>query len=146
MDPQWRTFSLPIKSCIPRNSYRRRETRYSHKLGIWQLSRGGPEGCNRVGAVAELEVLCLGEVLYQSLADGLGFTLRDVLIEVEHTTCHLDLGIGAEVGAGASDDILAVGVDDSGVERVIGCPLTDKPVEAMVPAGTGDIVAQQVVP
>ena len=40
-----------------------------------------------VGAVAELEVLGLGELLYQSLADGLGFALRDVLLEVEHTAC-----------------------------------------------------------
>ena len=40
-----------------------------------------------VGAIAELEVLGLGEVLYQSLADGLGFALRDVLLEVEHTAC-----------------------------------------------------------
>ena len=46
-----------------------------------------------VGAVAELEVLGFGEVLYQGLADGLGLALRDVLIEVEHATCHLDLGI-----------------------------------------------------
>jgi len=46
-----------------------------------------------VGAIAELEVLGLGEMLYQSLADDLGFPLRDVLIEVEHATCHLDLGI-----------------------------------------------------
>ena len=40
-----------------------------------------------VGAVAELEVLGLGEFLYQRLADGLGFALRDVLLEVEHTAC-----------------------------------------------------------
>ena len=99
-----------------------------------------------VGAVAELEVLGLGEVLYQGLADGLGLALRNVLVEVEHTACHLDLGIGAEVGAGASDDILTKWVDDSGVERVIGCPLTYKPVEAVVLAGTSGIVAQQVVP
>lgn len=101
---------------------------------------------DRVGAVAELEVPGLGEVLYQGLADGLGLTLRNVLIEVEHTTCHLDLYIGAEVGTSTSDDILAVGVDDSAVERFIGCPLTYKPVEAVVLAGTGGIVAQQVVP
>ena len=98
------------------------------------------------GAIAELEVLGLGEVLYQCLADGLSLALRDVLIEVEHTACHLDLGIGAEVGAGASDNILAVGVDDGGVECVIGCPLTNKPVEAVVFAGAGYVVAQQVVP
>ena len=48
---------------------------------------------DRVGAVAELEVLGFGEVLYQSLADGLGLALWDVLVEVEHATCHLDLGI-----------------------------------------------------
>jgi len=95
-----------------------------------------------VGAVAELEVLGLGEVLYQGLADGLSLALRDILVEVEHSACHLDLGIGAEVDAGASDNILAVGVNDSGVERVIGCPLTDKPVEAVVLARTGGIVAQ----
>jgi len=95
-----------------------------------------------VGTVAELEVLGLGEVLYQGLADDLGFPLRDVLIEVEHAACHRDLGIGAEIGAGTSDDILAVGVDDSGIERVIGCPLTNKPVEAVVLAMTGGIVAQ----
>ena len=99
-----------------------------------------------VGAVAELEVLGLGEVLYQILADGLGLTLRDILVEVEHATCHFDLGIGTEVGAGASDDILAVGINDGGIERVIGCPLTYKPVEAVVLAGTSGIVAQQVVP
>ena len=95
-----------------------------------------------VGAIAELEVLGLGEVLYQSLADGLGLALRDVLIEVEHATCHLDLGIGTVVGTGTCDDILAVGVDDGGIERVIRCPLTDKPVEAVVLARTGGIVAQ----
>ena len=99
-----------------------------------------------VGAVAELEVLGLGEVLYQSLADGLSLTLRDILVEVEHATCHLDLGIGAEVGTGASDNILTKWVDDSSVERAIGYPLTNKPVEAVVLAGTGGIVAQQVVP
>ena len=99
-----------------------------------------------VGAIAELEVLGLGEVLYQSLADGLGLALRDVLIEVEKAACHSDLGIGAEVGTGASDNILTKWVDDSGVERVIGCPLTYKPVEAVVLAGTSGIVAQQVVP
>lgn len=99
-----------------------------------------------VGAIAELEVLGLGEVLYQSLADGLGLALRDVLIEVEHATCHFDLGIGTEVGAGASDDILTVGVDDGGIERVIGCPLTDKPVEAVVLTSAGYVVAQQIVP
>ena len=65
------------------------------------------------GAIAELEVLGLGEVLYQSLANGIGFTLRNVLIEVEHTTCHLSLGVGKEVGAGTSDNILAVGVDNT---------------------------------
>ena len=90
---------------------------------------------------SDLEVLGLGEVLYQGLADGLGFALRDVLIEFEHAACHRDLGIGAEIGAGTSYDILAVRVDDSGVECVIGCPLTDKPVEAVVFAGTGGIVA-----
>ena len=99
-----------------------------------------------VGAIAELEVLGLGEVLYQSLADGLGLALRDVLIEVEHATCHFDLGIGTEVGAGTSDDILTVGVDDGGIERVIGCPLTDKPVEAVVLTSAGYVVAQQIVP
>lgn len=96
---------------------------------------------NGEGAVAELEVLGFGEVLYQGLADGLGLTLRDVFIEVEHATCHFDLGIGTEVGAGTSDDILTVGVDDGGIERIIGCPLTDKPVEAVVLAGTGIVVA-----
>lgn len=85
-------------------------------------------------------------MLYQSFANGLSLTLRDVLVEVEHATCHLDLGIGAEVGTSTGDNILAVGVDDSGVERVIGCPLTYKPVEAVVLAGTGGIVAQQIVP
>ena len=99
-----------------------------------------------VGAVAELEVLGLGEVLYQSFADGLGLTLRDVLVEVEHATCHFDLGIGAEVGADTSDDILAVWVNDGGIERVIGCPLTDKPVEAVVLTSAGYVVAQQIVP
>ena len=64
-----------------------------------------------VGAVAELEVLGLGEVLYYGLADGLSLTLRDVLIEVEKAACHSDLGIGAEVGACAINDILAVGLD-----------------------------------
>ena len=97
---------------------------------------------NGEGAVAELEVLGFGEVLYQGLADGLGFALRNVLVEVEHATCHLDLGIGAEVGTDAGYYILAVGVDDSGIERVIRCPLTDKPVEAVVLARTGGIVAQ----
>ena len=52
-------------------------------------------------------------------------------------TRHLDLYIGAEVGAGASDDILTKWVDDNGVERVIGCPLTNNPMEAVVLAGTG---------
>lgn len=98
------------------------------------------------GAVAELEVLGLGEVLYQSLADGFGLALWDVLVEVEHAACHLDLGIGTVVSAGASDDIFAVGVDDGGIERVIGCPLTDKPVQALVLAGAGSGVAQQIVP
>ena len=97
---------------------------------------------DRGGAIAELEVLGLGEMLYQSLADDLGFPLRDVLVEVEHATCHLDLGIGTVVGTGTCDDILAVGVDDGGIERVIRCPLTDKPVEAVVLARTGGIVAQ----
>ena len=95
-----------------------------------------------VGAIAELEVLGLGEVLYQSLADGLGLALRDVLIEVEHTASHFDLSIGTEVGAGTSDDILAKWVDDSGEERIIGCPLTNKPMEAVVLAGAGSVVAQ----
>mgnify|MGYP007061936208 CR=1 FL=1 len=85
-------------------------------------------------------------MLYQCLADGLGLALRDVLVEVEHAASHFDLSIGTEVGTGTSDDILAVGVDDGGIERVIGCPLTDKPVEAVVLAGAGSIVAQQVVP
>lgn len=98
------------------------------------------------GAVAELEVLGLGEVLYQSLADGFGLAFWDVLVEVEHSACHLDLGIGTVVSAGASDDIFAVGVDDGGIERVIGCPLTDKPVQALVLAGAGSGVAQQIVP
>lgn len=101
---------------------------------------------DRGGAVAELEVLGLCEVLYQCLADSLGLALWDVLVEVEHSACHLDLCIGAEVGAVTSDDILAVGVDDGGIERVIGCPLTDKPVEAVVLAGASSVVAQQVVP
>ena len=101
---------------------------------------------DREGAVAELEVLGLGEVLYQGLADGLGVALRDDLVEVEHAACHLDLCIGAEVGADTSDDILAVGIDDGSVERFIECPLTDKPVEAVVLAGAGGVVAQQVVP
>ena len=95
-----------------------------------------------VGAIAELEVLGLGEVLYQSLADGLGLALRDVLIEVEHAASHFDLSIGTEVGAGTSDDILAKWVDDSGEERIIGCPLTNKPMEAVVLAGAGSVVAQ----
>ena len=99
-----------------------------------------------VDAVAELEVLGFGEVLYQGLADGFGFALRDVLVEVEHAACHLDLGIGAEIGADTSDDILAVGIDDGSVERVIECPLTDKPMEALILAGAGSVVAQQVVP
>jgi hypothetical protein len=47
-----------------------------------------------------------------------------ILVEVEHTTSPLDLGFGAEVSTGASDDILAVGINDGGIERVIGCPLT----------------------
>ena len=94
-----------------------------------------------VGAIAELEVLGLGEVLYQ-IADGLGLALRDVLIEVEHTASHFDLSIGTEVGAGTSDDILAKWVDDSGEERIIGCPLTNKPMEAVVLAGAGSVVAQ----
>lgn len=72
-----------------------------------------------VGAVAELEVLGFGEVLYQGLADGLGFALRNVLIEVEHAASHFDLSIGTEVVTGTCDDILAVGVDDGGIERVI---------------------------
>ena len=97
---------------------------------------------DRGGAIAELEVLGLGEVLYQSLADGLGLALRDVLIEVEHTASHFDLSIGTEVGAGTSDDILAKWVDDSGEERIIGCPLTNKPMEAVVLAGAGSVVAQ----
>ena len=70
-----------------------------------------------VGAIAELEVLGLGEVLYQ-------------------------ISIGTEVGAGTSDDILAKWVDDSGEERIIGCPLTNKPMEAVVLAGAGSVVAQ----
>lgn len=101
---------------------------------------------DRGGAIAELEILGLGEVLYQGLADGLGLALRDVLIEVEHAASHFDLSIGTEVGTGTCDDILAVGVDDGGIERVIRCPLTDKPVEAVVFAGAGGVVAQQVVP
>ena len=79
-----------------------------------------------VGAIAELEVLGLGEVLYQ----------------IEHTASHFDLSIGTEVGAGTSDDILAKWVDDSGEERIIGCPLTNKPMEAVVLAGAGSVVAQ----
>lgn len=103
-------------------------------------------GCDGVSAVAELEVLGLGEVLYQCLADGLGPALRDVLVEFEHAACHLDLDVGTEVGAGTSDNILAVGVDDGGEELVIGCTLTDKPVKTMILASAGSIVAQQVVP
>lgn len=76
-------------------------------------------------------------MLYQGLADGLGLALGDVLVEVEETACHGDLGIGTEVGAGAIDDILAVGINDSGVERIIGCPLTNKSMEAVVLARTG---------
>ena len=94
------------------------------------------------GAVAEFEVFGLGEVGDEGFTDCLCLRLRDILVEVEHATCHLDLCIGTEVGAGASDDILAVGVDDGGIERVIRCPLTDKPVEAVVLARTGGIVAQ----
>lgn len=98
------------------------------------------------GAVAELEVLGFGEVDDERFMDSLCLGLWDVLVEVEHATCHLDLGIGAEVGADTSDDILAVGIDDGSVERFIECPLTDKPVEAVVLAGAGGVVAQQVVP
>ena len=94
------------------------------------------------GAVAELEVLGFGEVDDERFMDSLCLGLWDVLVEVEHATCHLDLGIGTVVGTGTCDDILAVGVDDGGIERVIRCPLTDKPVEAVVLARTGGIVAQ----
>lgn len=101
-----------------------------------------------IGAVPlrNLKYLVLVKRLDHCLADGLGHALGDVLVEVEEAAGHGDLGIGAEVSAGAINDILAVGVDDGGIERVIGCPLTYKPVEAVVLAGTGGIVAQQVVP
>lgn len=93
-----------------------------------------------------LEVLGLGEVGDEGFANSLCFRLWDILVEVDHTACHATFLVRAEVGTGASDDILAVGIDDSGVERFNGCPLTDKPVETVVLAGTSGIVAQQVVP
>lgn len=99
-------------------------------------------GCDGLLTIAPLEVEGLVEGGDEVGADSLGLTLRDVLVEVEHATCHLDLGIGTVVGTGTCDDILAVGVDDGGIERVIRCPLTDKPVEAVVLARTGGIVAQ----
>lgn len=46
-----------------------------------------------VGAIAELEVLGLGEVLYQSLADALGVALRDDLVEVEHAAAILTFAL-----------------------------------------------------
>lgn len=99
-------------------------------------------GCDGLPTIAPLEVEGLVEGGNEVGADGLRLRLGDVLVEVEHATCHLDLGIGTVVGTGTCDDILAVGVDDGGIERVIRCPLTDKPVEAVVLARTGGIVAQ----
>ena len=103
-------------------------------------------GCDGLLTIAPLEVEGLVEGGDEVGADSLGLTLRDVLVEVEHATCHLDLGIGTVVGTGTCDDILTVGVDDGGIERVIGCPLTDKPVEAVVLTSAGYVVAQQIVP
>ena len=48
---------------------------------------------DRSSTFAELEVLGLGEGLDHRLADGLGLALGDVLVEVEHTTCHLSLDV-----------------------------------------------------
>lgn len=52
-----------------------------------------------VGAVAELEVLGLGEVLYQSL-DSLGVALGHVLEEVEHATFRFGRSVGMKVNNG----------------------------------------------
>jgi len=76
---------------------------------MWVWSSGG----DGEGAVTELEVLGLGKIGDDSFTDGLGFALRDVLLEVEHTTCHLSLGVGTEDGAGTSDNIPAVGVNNT---------------------------------
>ena len=53
-------------------------------------------GGERGGAVAELEVLGLGEVLYLSL-DSLGVAYGHVLEEVEHATFRFDRSVGIKV-------------------------------------------------
>lgn len=52
-----------------------------------------------VGAITELEVLGLGEVLFQSL-DSLGVALGHVLEEVAHATCRFDRSVGMKVNTG----------------------------------------------
>ena len=75
--------------------------------------------CDGSGAVAKLEVFGLGEVLDKCPADGLSFVLRNVLVEVEHASCHRAFGIGTVIGAGAGDDVLAEWVDGGGVGSVV---------------------------
>ena len=103
-------------------------------------------GSDGLLTIAPLEVESLVEGGDEVGADGLGLRLGDALVELRQAARHETLGIGTVVGTGTCDDILAVGVDDGGIERVIRCPLTDKPVEAVVLARTGGIVAQYVVP
>ena len=98
-----------------------------------------------VGAVAELEVLGLGEVLYQSLANFIGFALRNVLIEVDHTSCHSTFLVRTEIDAVAFNDILAVRIDDVDYTHIIWSPLGYMPTVAMLLAGTFIAYTQQVV-
>ena len=99
-------------------------------------------GSDGLLTIAPLEVESLVEGGDEVGADGLRLWLGDVLVKLREAARHETLGIGTVVGTGTCDDILAVGVDDGGIERVIRCPLTDKPVEAVVLARTGGIVAQ----
>ena len=101
--------------------------------------------CDGSGAVAELEVFGSGEVLDECTADCLRLSLRDVLVEVEHATCHHALGDGTVVGAGAGDDILAERVDSGDIGNAVRSRLSDKPVKAVLLAGAGGDVAQYIV-
>lgn len=54
---------------------------------------------DEVGAVAELEVLGLGEVLFQSL-DSLGVAFGHILEEDAHATFRFDRSVGMKVNKG----------------------------------------------
>lgn len=84
-------------------------------------------------------------MLDECTADRLRLGLGDVLVEVEHATCHHALGVGTVVGAGAGDDILAERVDSGDIGNAVRSRLSGKPVKAVLLARAGGDVAQYIV-